>query len=99
LRNNTSKSVVLNSANSSYFGAVEMHRTMEEDGVVKMIREEAITVPPNAIHKFAPGGFHLMMINPGEPIEEGASIPVELHFEGRDTIMVDFTVRRMDFDL
>lgn len=99
LRNNTPATIVLTTAESPYFDAVEVHRTMEENGVVKMVQEDAVRVPSGTVHEFSPGGFHLMLIDPRAPVKEGAIIPVELDIEGREAIAVDFTVRRMHFDL
>lgn len=99
VRNNTSEPIVLISAGTPHFDAVELHRTVEENGLARMVRQDAVEVSSNATYRFAPGGYHLMLINPIEPVSEGANIPLKMSFEDGRAVVVDFTVRRMALEL
>lgn len=49
---------------SPQFEAVELHRTVLEDGIARMRAEPAIVVAAGATVRFAPGGLHLMLMRP-----------------------------------
>src|SRR5258706_2093299 len=64
LRNSASRSQVLVAATSTDFDAVMFHRTIVKDGVAGMVHASQIELAPNAGLTFAPGGDHLMLVNP-----------------------------------
>lgn len=49
---------------SPQFDAVEVHRTVLEDGVARMRAEPAIVVAAGATVRLEPGGLHLMLLGP-----------------------------------
>ena len=99
LRNNTAAPIVLDASSAPDFESVELHRTVNEGGLAKMVQQGSITVPAGASRKFAPGGLHLMLIQPRQPVAEGASIPIELNIADRGVFTIDFVVRRMSYAL
>jgi copper(I)-binding protein len=69
------------SASSPAFADVSLHETRIENGISRM---RALTVLPVAAHasvSFAPGGLHLMLMQPKLVLKEG------------DQVEVDFTLR------
>lgn len=59
----------LRRVSSTAFAAVEMHETLESDGVSKMRPLERVRVAPGQVLRFVPGGRHLMLMEPkfGDP--------------------------------
>jgi len=94
LRNNTSRSQVLVAASSSGFESVMIHRTLVKDGVARMVHESRIELTPNASLIFAPGGYHLMLMNPKRTLRAGDRVDINLEFRGGLVLPVVFEVRK-----
>lgn len=47
----------------AYFD-VSLHQTVLEDGVSRMREVPVLTIPPGSEVELAPGGYHLMLMNP-----------------------------------
>ena len=94
LRNNTSRSQVLVAASSSGFETVMIHRTIVKDGMAGIEHAPQIELSPNASLLFAPGGYHLMLLNPKRTLRAGNRVDVNLEFRGGLVLPVAFEVRR-----
>ncbi len=71
-----------NRAGSPLVDAVELHETVAEEGVMKMIPQpEGFEIPPGGSVELAPGGKHVMLIGLVEPLEAGQSFSLTLHFD------------------
>ena len=81
-------------ATSSAAQAVELHTTLDQVGVMKMQRVEAIPVAPDAPAQLAPGGQHIMLIGLAQPLDEGMSVPLTLTFEAAGEITLDVPVAK-----
>ncbi len=94
LRNNTSRSQVLVAASSPGFETVMMHRTIVKDGMARMVHASQIELTPNASLIFAPGGYHLMLMNPKRTLRAGDPVVINLEFRGGLVLPVPFEVRK-----
>jgi copper(I)-binding protein len=65
----------------------EIHQMKIEDGIMTMRSlDGGLEIPPHATVTLAPGGLHLMFINPKARLVEGEKLPVTLTFETAGTI-------------
>ena len=94
LRNNTPRSQVLVAASSSGFEIVMIHRTIVRDGVAGMVHASQVELTPHASLMFAPGGYHLMLMNPKQALRAGDRIDIKLEFRGGLVLPVAFEVRK-----
>lgn len=94
LRNNTSRSQVLVAASSPGFATVMLHRTIVKDGMARMVHAPQIELTPNASLIFAPGGYHLMLMNPKRTLRAGDPVVINLEFRGGLVLPVAFEVRK-----
>ena len=94
LRNNTSQSQVLVAASSPGFETVMIHRTIVKDGMAGMVHASQIELAPSASLIFAPGGYHLMLMNPKRTIRAGDRVDIRLEFRGGLRLPVSFEVRK-----
>jgi len=94
LRNNTSRPRVLVAASSSGFQRVMIHRTVLKDGMAGMAHLSQIELAPNASLIFAPGGYHLMLMNPKRTLRAGDPVVINLEFRGGLVLPVAFEVRK-----
>jgi copper(I)-binding protein len=94
LRNNTPRPQVLVAASSSGFETVLIHRTIVKDGMAGMARASQIELTPNASLIFAPGGYHLMLMNPKRALHAGDPVVINLEFRGGLVLPIVFEVRK-----
>ena len=67
-------------AASPVAGMVEVHRTVEENGVMKMLPVEAIDLTPGKAVTLAPGGYHVMLMDLRRQLKQGDTFPLTLTF-------------------
>jgi len=94
LRNNTSRPQVLVAARSSGFESVTIHRSIVKDGIASMVHAPQIELAANASLIFAPGSYHLMLMNPRRTLRAGDQVVINLEFRGGLVLPVTFEVRR-----
>ena len=72
---------------------VELHTTLNEDGVMRMRRlSDGLTVPAGEIVPVQPGGHHLMLFKLTQPLEEGDRFALTLVFEKAGDVEVEVAV-------
>lgn len=91
--NDTDTSVALTGAASPACGMLMLHQSVEENGVGKMLPVKSVTVPAHGRISFAPGGYHLMCMQPQSSMGVGKSVPVTLKFAHGQTLTADFPVK------
>ncbi len=69
------------SAESPVAAKTELHETVEQGGVAKMIPVKGIEVNPGSVVQLQPGGYHVMLIGLKHRLEEGQMVPITLSFE------------------
>lgn len=66
----------------------ELHETVFEGGSVSMRRVDALAIPAGETVALEPGGFHVMLIDPVAPLEEGGQVRLVLTFEAAGEVEV-----------
>lgn len=94
LSNNSVDDCVLVGVGAAEFKSAMFHRTEEEGGVSRMTHQEDVTVPARQQVVFEPGGFHIMLMQPAQPLKEGDLVQVTLVLDSGDEQVVEFPVRR-----
>jgi len=79
-------------ARSPDFGRVELHRSVMEEGIMKMRPVEGIDIPPGGSAALAPGGYHAMLFEARGQFAVGESYPLTLVFEKAGEITVEVSV-------
>jgi copper(I)-binding protein len=94
LRNNGAKDVSLVSVSSSY-GQAELHQTIMENDIMKMLPVNFIAIGSKEQVKLAPMGLHVMIKNLALDVpKEGNALPLTLNFDNGETISLDAKVTR-----
>lgn len=75
-------------------GQAEIHRMSMDGGIMRM-RPVAggLVIAPGATVALAPGGYHLMLMNPTRPFKLGDRIPATLRFEKAGAVKVELVVQ------
>ena len=90
ITNATDHEVVLVGASSPEFGKVELHNTVVEEGVAKMIPQPQIAIPAKESVAFKPGGLHIMLLEGQKNIVAGNKITLVLDFkENQQSVVVE----------
>ena len=87
MTNNSQQPIVITQVTSPQFGSVEMHESVVEDGVARMVGMDELALSPGATVEFAPGGKHLMLMRPGDDLSL-----VTLDFYAGDTVVLTINV-------
>lgn len=93
LTNGTGKRIVLVGASSPACGMLMLHKTETAGGMARMVEVPSIPIAVGAHLSFAPGGYHLMCMDPTPAIKPGNHVAVTLEFEGGTKVTTDFKVR------
>ena len=96
LRNPGEQAVDLVAATAEGFRAVELHRSINENGMHRMIEQERITVPAGGSVRLAPGGYHVMLIGPEAELTEGAVLTLDLTLGDGSELSVQAPVKRRE---
>lgn len=92
LRNGTARSLHCDRASSPDFGAIEIHRSLIENGMSRMLRDQVVTLPAGGEARLEPGGLHLMLFRPQRTLADGDRSAITLHCDGQ-AITAEFTAR------
>lgn len=80
--NGTGQADRLLSAESPVADHVELHETINDNGVMRMRPQpDGFEIPPHSILELKPGGKHIMLVDLTAPLVAGQSISITLHFE------------------
>jgi periplasmic copper chaperone A len=70
---------------------VQLHRTVSENGIMKMKHVSGLPVPAHGMATLKPGSYHVMMMGLNKPMKPGQTFPLTLVFKqaGEVTVQVD----------
>lgn len=92
--------VQLVSAESEAADVVELHETMEDDGVMRMVPQPGgFNVPAGGSVELKPGGKHVMLIGLVDPLEPGEQIEITLNFDNGESTVVTVPVTEMSGEM
>jgi len=82
------------SASTPVAGMTGLHKTFNDNGVMKMLPVDGIEVRPGSQAVLKPGGYHVMLMKLAHPLEVGQSFPLTLTFEKAGAITVSVKVQK-----
>ena len=94
IRNNGSAADALVGASADFATTVELHESVMEGDMASMHPVEQIDLPAGGSVELKPGGYHIMLIGITQPLEEGQTVTITLHFAQADDIEVQAPVRQ-----
>ena len=96
LKNDGDTAVSLLAAQSDRFRTVTLHQTVIEGGVSKMRELHLIEMAPGQEITFAPGGMHLMLMQPRHSIAPGDRIEITFLLSDGQRVPAIFDVQAAD---
>ena len=94
IRNAQANAVSIIAIRSDAFASVEMHRTIAEDGMMRMEAVPTLIIEPDSSVQLAPGGLHLMMMNPAEPTKPGDVLQIVIELDDGSMQSLNMTVKK-----
>ena len=79
---------------SEQFADVQMHLSLEENGIAKMLPQKMLIVPAQGSLQLKPGSYHLMLFNPVAPLKAGDKVTLNIRFENGDSLPVIAEVKK-----
>lgn len=76
----------LKDVRSTIAARTELHGTKEEDGVMKMFKQDSLTVPAGGDLKLQRGGDHVMFMGLNAPLKAGEKFALTLDFGDCGTV-------------
>jgi copper(I)-binding protein len=94
LENTSNKKAVLRAVRSKSYDNIEMHLSIDKDGVASMQWLQQLDIEAGQKLLFAPGGYHLMMFRPTGSFKQGDNIELQFEFEDGSTLHSTAVVKK-----
>ena len=94
IENHTDKTNELTSVKSSAFQKIEIHKTVYKDGMASMEGQDSLAIAAEGSVELKPGGTHLMLINPVNPLKAGDTVNFLLVFSNGSKSIVSAPVKK-----
>ncbi|MDD1012956.1 copper chaperone PCu(A)C [Pseudomonas rubra] len=96
VHNNGKTADTLLSVDSPISDDAQLHEHVHQDGLMKMQQVKSVEVPAGGDLKFAPGAYHVMLMQPKDRslLTDGKRFPLTLHFKNAGAITVEVAVQK-----
>ena len=94
VKNGGDRALQITGASSEPHARVEMHSSVEVDGMVTMKQLQQVTVVSGQAIHFTPGGMHLMMLDLQKMPAPGEQVKLCLNFQSGASVCAQAEVRR-----
>jgi len=81
LVNKADNTMTVTAISSPDFKNAEIHRTVIEEGVARMLPVKQLQVPAGGQRILEPGGHHLMLFDPLRTLTEGETVTLIIHLD------------------
>lgn len=93
LENTSDKAIAVTGAESADYGDAMIHRSSTETGMGRMEMVDKVPVPAKGKVAFAPGGYHVMLMQPKHPVNPGDKVVVTFELSDGSKLPVTFVAR------
>jgi periplasmic copper chaperone A len=95
LTNFGEKPAVLTAAASVVFNNISIHRTVRRGSISQMESVSEIVINPHSTLDFESMGYHLMLLEPTESLENSTNVDLTLSFKDGGSISAPFQIRKV----
>ena len=79
-------------ASSPIAATAELHRTVNEEGIIKILPAPNLELPGGTPVELKPGGLHIMLVGLTSPLKQGMSFPITLRFRTAAPVTISVKV-------
>jgi periplasmic copper chaperone A len=94
IANPSNEDVEITAIQSDAFEKVEMHETIMQDGMMKMVEQKSFKIPAHGSIQLKPGGKHIMLITPLSTLQIGDKVPLLLTFSDDKAQKIELEVKQ-----
>lgn len=94
LHNSSTRPQRIVALHSESFASVEIHETVMQDGMMRMQQVPELQIEAGETVQLAPGGLHLMLMQPAAPTRPGEVHRIEIEFDDGSRQSLQLTVRK-----
>jgi hypothetical protein len=94
IKNPCAQAVAVAEVSGVDFGMAMIHATTVENGMSRMRAMGSLSVPAKGEAVLAPGGSHIMLMQPRRELHEGDKVRLALKLADGRVLSADFVVRR-----
>ena len=94
LHNSSTKALRIVALRSASFARVEIHETVMQDGMMRMQQVPELRLNPGQGVQLAPGGLHLMLIEPTRPTRPGEMHTIEIEYDDGSRQSLQIVVKK-----
>lgn len=94
LCNDTDREIVIQGVAAEDFARAEVHRTVESEGRTSMQHLPTLAVAANECIALEPGGLHVMLFDPAEPLQAGDTVTFIFSLSGQEPVIIKAPVER-----
>lgn len=94
LRNRGGNARTVTAVSSPAFRAAEIHQTLDDDGVSRMVYHASVDIEAGQTLSFEPHGYHVMLFDPLQPLRPGDRIPLTIMLWDGTRLDAEADVRR-----
>ena len=87
------RDVALQSVHSQTFHHIEIHQTVEQDGLMQMQQIPQLMIEAKSGVQLSPGGLHLMMMRPATELAPGDLVTITIEFTDGNQQSFDMIVK------
>jgi copper(I)-binding protein len=95
IQNQTNHAHTLVGISSPQFQKTELHESKTVDGQERMQRIKTLAIEAHGSVELKPGGYHLMLIKPLQPLKAGGTVELKLQFDDASQITVQAPIRKI----
>ncbi|MGM0906819.1 MAG: copper chaperone PCu(A)C [Pseudomonadota bacterium] len=92
-KNAGNEAINITHVSSDVSRVAEVHRHVMSGDVMKMEAVESLSLDPNEIIKFQPGGYHFMLFGLNAPLKAEERFSLTLHFESGSSQEIEILVK------
>ena len=94
LENTSDKPISIVAVESEVFTQIDIHETVKKDGMMSMRPVSPLAIPAGTRTELAPGGIHLMMMQPQKTLKPGDQVSITLQFDDGSYQSLPMTVKK-----
>lgn len=94
IQNDCPMPVTIVAARSPAYGSVQLHETRVVDGISRMRAVPELRLAPDDTVVLKPGGLHLMLMQPHQPLKPGSKVAIEFELLDGGILRGEFEVRK-----
>jgi len=97
--NSSDVAIDLIGGSTEAFKTLELHQTVFEDEMAKMVKQDKITIPAQGMTELKPGDYHIMLIDRQVELKAGDSVELTLQFSDETNQTLNIEVKQAEMPM